>query len=47
MSDLISPVLEQTIEQVTEVIHNELTQKLEARISLLIQQELDKQFGKE
>ena len=47
MSDLISPVLEQTIEQVTEVIHNELTQKLEARISSLIQQELDKQFGKE
>ncbi|MCF6282358.1 MAG: hypothetical protein L3J28_09135 [Candidatus Polarisedimenticolaceae bacterium] len=47
MSDLIAPVLEQTIEQITEVIHNELSQTLETRISTLIQQELDKQFGKE
>lgn len=46
MSELISPVLDQTIEQITEVIHTELTQTLEARISVLIQQELDKQFGK-
>jgi hypothetical protein len=46
MNELISPVLEQTIAQVTEVIRSEVSQTLEARISTLIQQELDKQFGK-
>ncbi len=47
MSELISPVLDQTIEQMAEVIRSELTQTLESRISTLIQQELDKQFSKQ
>lgn len=44
MSELIAPVLEQTIQQFSQQIRHEISDSMEGRIAELIQQELDKQF---